>query len=275
MLDRRRELGGLAMSSSAEGFAPWSGKVTATQAPAVRWRGGPAWAALGLAAAFLIGAVLTPMPAASAEGSSLHVQRQLDGLREQVSVLEEERVIEQERADALRDDAQRVAERAQADDPVRTWEALDHLASELAEHGAEAQDSARKQAADAAAAAALAGALDPARLDAAGGLNDEQLGGALDALAELSAAAMDGDLPPMLAGLDAEALAAGLDAETLAALNEMMEGRGEELAAMMAALREAGLGQGTGQGQGRGRRADRVRPRRIGRVLVAVRRRRV
>lgn len=250
LLDRQRGLGGLAMSASADGFAPWSAAVAAARAPAVRWRGGPAWAALGLAAAFLVGAAFAPMPKATAEGASLHVRRQLDGLREQVAVLEEEQVIEQPRADALRDDAQRVAERAQADDPVRTWEALDHLANELAAHGAEAQDAAQQQAADAAAAAALAGALDPARMEAAGGLSDEQLTGALDALAELSAAALAGDLPPMLAGLDAGALAAGLDAETLETLAELMEGRGDELAAMMAALQEAGLGDGKGKGAG-------------------------
>jgi len=248
LLDRQRGLGGLAMSASADGFAPWSGAVAAARAPAVRWRGGPAWAALGLAAVFLVGAALAPMPRAAAEGASLHVQRQLEALREQVAVLEKEEVIDPERAEALRDDAERVADRAQADDPVRTWEALDHLANELAEHGAEAHDAAQRQAADAAAAAALAGALDPARLEAAGGLNDEQLGGALDALAELSAAAVGGDLPPMLAGLDAGALAAGLDAETLEALAELMEGRGDELAAMMAALQEAGLGEGESAG---------------------------
>ena len=249
LLDRRRELGGLAMSAAAPGFAPWSGAVATATAPAVRWRGGRAWAALGLAAVFLVGAVLAPLPRAVAEGPSLHVQRQLDGLREQVAVLEDEAVIEAERADALRDDAERVAERAQADDPVRTWEALDHLAAELAQHGAEAQDAALRQAADAAAAAALAEALDPAGLDAAGGLSDEQLNGALDALAELSAAALNGELPPMLAGMDTEAFTAGLDAETLEALGELMEGRGEELAAMMAALQEAGLGEGQEPGQ--------------------------
>ena len=244
LLDRRRGLGGLAMSSDAPGFAPWSGHVAGAQAPTVRWRGGSAWAALGLAAVFLLGAAWAPMPVAQKPGASLHVKRQLEHLREQVAVLEEEQVIDPQRAEELRDDAEQVAERAQADDPVRTWEALDHLASELAEQGDQAQDAAQQQAADAAAAAALAGALSPSALEQAGGLNPQQLAGALDALAELSAAAMNGNLPPMLEGLDAGALAAGLDAETLEALSKLMEGRGDELAAMMAALAGAGLGEG-------------------------------
>ena len=45
-----------------------------------------------------------------------------------MAVLEEEQVIDPQRAEELRDDAEQVAERAQADDPVRTWEALDAAA---------------------------------------------------------------------------------------------------------------------------------------------------
>ena len=77
-------------------------------------------------------------------------------------------------------------------------------------------------------------------------LSAEQSEAAAAALSELAQAAMDaaGGLPPELAGALADAAAAGLDAETLKQLQEMMEGREGELAALMEKLAEAGLAQG-------------------------------
>ena len=99
---------------------------------------------------FLAGAVLAPMPAPAPHAASLHVKRQLETLREQVAVLEEEEVIDANKADDLRDTAQRVADDAKADDPVRAWEALDHLARQLEDEGAQAQEAAQQQSIEAA-----------------------------------------------------------------------------------------------------------------------------
>ncbi|MEE9404853.1 MAG: hypothetical protein V3V20_08165 [Algisphaera sp.] len=249
MLDQQHALGGLMMSAPAEGFAAWSGNVAAVQPLAVKWRGGPALLALLGAMGFLAGAVLAPMPAPAPHAASLHVKRQLETLREQVAVLEEEEVIDANKADDLRDTAQRVADDAKADDPVRAWEALDHLARQLEDEGAQAQEAAQQQSIEAAAAATLAQALAASLNDPASELSEAQLEAAVDALAQLSAAAMNGELPAMLDAATAEALAAGLDANALAALQDMMQGREAELADLMANLEAAGLNAGQAQGQ--------------------------
>ena len=257
MLDRENRSGGLLMAGDAAGAEAWVSPAAASMVrtvPAVRWRGGPSGGALALAVAFVLAAMLVPMPGPAEANRALDVSRSIAEMQEQVGVLEEEKILETPEADQVRDAMERIGEQAKGDDPSKTWEALDHLAEQIEQAADEAAELAQRRMDEAAGAEALAEALKQ------GGetLSPERLGEAMSTLAELMEAAagsptLDGmELP---AGL-AEALAqSGLDAsmldpEMLSQLAEAMEGRQAELREMIESLCESGLCEGDGSGEG-------------------------
>lgn len=241
MVDGRRRLGGLLMAEHLDGFDAWSDKLASPKALRVKWRGGPACAALGASAVFLLGGMFAPMPDWGGVAAGMNVQRTIDALEDQVQVLEEERILDEPQAQALRDDMARVAEDARGADPSRTWEALDHLAEQLEKEAAEAADDALRKMTESAAAQNLAKALETGSDQ----LSSQQLSQAMQALAQLTKEAVGGDLSAGLSPEMAEALSraatAGLSAETLNKLAEMMGECNGDLNAMLEALENAKL----------------------------------
>ncbi len=244
VVDGRRKLGGLLMAQDVDGYDVWAQRLSIPMPLRVRWRGGQTLAALVLSAVFLIGAVLTPLPQADASAIAMNVRKTIDSLKDQVQVLEEERIIDEPQAEAMRDDMAAVAEDAMGADPSRTWEALDHLGDQLDKTAAEAADEALRQMDDSKAAEVLAKAMQLGQES----LSEQQLSSAMQALAELTQQAVGEDMAASLSPEMAEALsqaaAAGLDAETLKKLAEMMEGNQADLQAMLEALEAANLIEG-------------------------------
>jgi len=244
VVDGRRKLGGLLMAHDMDGFDVWAQRLSIPTPLRVRWRGGQTLAALGLSAVFLIGAVLAPIPESEASAIAMNVQRTIDSLEDQVEVLEEEQIIDEPEAEAMRDDMTKVADDAMGMDPSRTWEALDHMGDQLDKTAAEAADEALRQMEDSAAAEALAKALQ----ENDGQLTQEQLSAAMQALSELTQDAIGEDmaatLSPEMAKQLSEAAAAGLDAETLKKLAQMMQGQQADLKEMLEALKDAKLIEG-------------------------------
>ncbi len=244
VVDGRRKLGGLLMAQDMDGFDVWAQRLSVPTPLRVRWRGGQTLAALGLSAVFLIGAVLAPIPESEASAIAMNVQRTIDSLEDQVQVLEEEQIIDEPQADAMRDDMAKVADDALGTDPSRTWEALDHMGDQLDRTAAEAADEALRKMDDAAAAKSLAQAMQQED----GRLTPQQLSSAMQALSEMTQQAIGEDMAanmsPEMAKALSEAAAAGLDAETLEKLAKMMEGQQADLKKMLAALKDANLIEG-------------------------------
>lgn len=244
VVDGRRHLGGLLMAQDMDGYNAWARRVSAPSPLRVRWRGAQTLLAMGLAAVFLVGAVLAPIPKGEASAIAMNVQRTIDALEDQVQVLEEEQILDEPQADALRDDMTKVADDAMGTDPSRTWEALDHLGDQLDKEAAEAADEALRKMGDSAAAEALAKALQ----ESEGKLSEQQLTAAMEALSELTQDAMGEDMAanmsPQMADALSQAATAGLDAETLKKLAEMMQGNQADLQSMLEALEGAKLIEG-------------------------------
>lgn len=241
VVDGRRKLGGLLMARDMEGFDVWAQRLSVPTPLRVRWRGGQTLAAMGLSFLFLIGAVLAPLPKSEASAIAMNVQRTIDSLEDQVEVLEEEQIIDEPQAQAMRDDMAKVADDAIGTDPSRTWEALDHMGDQLDKAAAEAADEALRKMEDAAAAEALAKALEQND----GRLSQEQLSAAMQALSQLTEEAIGEDmaanLSPDMAAALSQAAAAGLDPETLKKLAQMMQGQEADLKEMLEALKNAKL----------------------------------
>jgi hypothetical protein len=106
----------------------WRGRVPAIALPEVRWRGGRPLGLLAVAGLYLVLAFLLPADSATLAGTTpLDVRGETDRLAGQVRVLKEEKVIDPERADALKQQLDEVRARAAAKEPAKTLESLDHL----------------------------------------------------------------------------------------------------------------------------------------------------
>ena len=247
LLDRVNRRGGLIMVGDVAGRDAWLARDAdrPLQLPAVRWRARPGLGALTVTVLFAAAALLIPIPRPEAAEAALDLGRSFHSLQQQVDVLEEQRIWEKPEAQRARSAMQQLDAQASAQDPAKTWEALDHLRQQVDDRGQEAAELARQRMQEAAAAEAMAQALQ----DGGDSLEADRLGEAMRALRELSEAAAgepasgDEALPPDLgralseAGLDG----AALSPEMLEALAEAMSGRGDQLREMLEALSEAGL----------------------------------
>ena len=159
LLDRHNRSGGLLMTGRFAGHDAWGSALAPARVPRVTWQARPTLGALALAAGFVVAALLVPMPDPAAAVGSLDVDRSLDEMAERIDTLEEEKVLDADEAEALREAMRRVAEDATGNDPGKTWEALDHLAETVDRAGDEAAELARQRMQEAAGAEALAQAL--------------------------------------------------------------------------------------------------------------------
>ncbi|MBN9524393.1 hypothetical protein J0H58_38745 [bacterium] len=125
-LDRQAGCGGLLMAEAECDLGRW--RVPAVAVPSVRWDAGRPLGLLAVALAYLALAFLLPADSATLAGTTpLDVRGETDRLAEQVRVLKEEKVIDPDRADTLRQKLGEVHAQAAAKEPAKTLEALDHL----------------------------------------------------------------------------------------------------------------------------------------------------
>jgi hypothetical protein len=128
LLDERGRFGGLLMAGAEVPLDDWQREMRATDHARVRWSGGRAWVLLATAAAFVAVAFWVPERFAGAESSNpLDISEKVKKLAEQIKVLKEEAILDQERAESLKQKLEQVREDAKANEPAKTLEALDHV----------------------------------------------------------------------------------------------------------------------------------------------------
>ncbi|QNN21250.1 hypothetical protein HED60_02860 [Planctomycetales bacterium ZRK34] len=132
MFDRQSAAGGLVMAAAETELGGWSGRVPAMRLPRVQWRGGRAWGVLAAAMLFVAISFALPQRMVTIRTDrSLDISDQANQLNEQIEVLAEQEIIDQTKADELKEKLEQVKADATADNPVKTWEALDHLKDTL------------------------------------------------------------------------------------------------------------------------------------------------
>jgi hypothetical protein len=191
LLDQHGRCGGLLMAGADHSLDGWQEKLPSVRLPRLQWRGTKSWCLFAVAAAFVALGFLVPQSLASLGGSRLDVTREVERLKAQLEVLEKEKLIDRERAEALKIKLDDLRRDASGKDPVKTMEALDHVQDVAKQAAQEAAEKASRKMEEMARAAALAEALDRngSRLDAA------ELTEALNQLAALARkAALENDL---------------------------------------------------------------------------------
>lgn len=160
MLDGRGRMGGLLMARDEHDTGRWQERVGALPAVGLRWRGKRSTAVLLLALTFVVAGFVVPARFARSAGARpMDVAAPAARLAEQLDLLADEDLIEEAEAETLAERLTQLEAQAEGLDPVRTWEALDHLRQRTEQAGAEAAEGAIQQTADLTAAQSLAEAL--------------------------------------------------------------------------------------------------------------------
>jgi len=128
MLDGRNRCGGLLMEADGDVLGDWSSRLGRLNLPRLQWRGGRACTLMAAAALFVLGSFVVPEKfTTTTAASSLDISDNLQTLNDQVKTLEEERIIDEVRTEQFEEKLEQVRRDASGNDPVKTWEALDHL----------------------------------------------------------------------------------------------------------------------------------------------------
>ncbi|MCI0665427.1 MAG: hypothetical protein L0220_30575 [Acidobacteria bacterium] len=143
LLDRQNECGGLLMAARDVALGDWQTRMPEIKVPHVRWRGSKSVSLLAASIVFVIASLLVPVRFAAIDaGRGLDVRREVNDLAEKIETLKEEQIIEEARAEAMEQKLDQLRVEASGEDPVKTWEALDHLSGAVERAAIEAAQSA-------------------------------------------------------------------------------------------------------------------------------------
>ena len=93
------------MAGAETPLGAWQSQIPGVRQPQVNWRGGKSWGLFAVALAFVALGFLVPQSIASLGASRLDVTREVERLKDQLDVLDKEKIVEAEKAEALKVDA--------------------------------------------------------------------------------------------------------------------------------------------------------------------------
>ena len=240
VLDRSSRGGGLVMAGAEVALGAWEAQGPPLTEPSLAWRSRPVLVLGAAAAVFLAFSFAVPQRYVGvAVARPLNTEDEVAGLREQIETLRREEMLQEEDARELEQALEKAAAEATADDPAKTWEALDHLEDAVTDTAADAAEQAYRETEALAKAESLARAL-AADADA---LDPTATTAAMKKLADLlDEAAKENELLQASAGRDAAACrSGGLGREAILELASRLGLSKEAIASRLARLVEARL----------------------------------
>ncbi len=160
VLDQHGRYGGLLMAGAEHSLGEWHDSLPGVRLPRLRWRNRGSWGLFGVAVAFVALGFLVPQSLASLGGSRLDVTREVERLQEQLEVLKKEKILDAERAEALKIKLDQLRRDASGKDPVKTIEALDHVQDMVKQAAQEAAEKAAQKMEEMARAGELADSIE-------------------------------------------------------------------------------------------------------------------
>ncbi len=141
LIDRHNEAGGMVVAESSADMKDWQSELPMLEIPEFRWRSRRPMTVFTCSAVFLAVTFLLPEKHLGiGTDRNLEIGSLIGEIDEEIQALEEEEILDEDRADDLQEQLNRLGKEASAQDPVKTWEALDHLKeanSQLAKQAAE------------------------------------------------------------------------------------------------------------------------------------------
>jgi hypothetical protein len=143
LLDNQNDCGGLLMAEEDVALGGWQSSIPEINLPRLLWRNSKAWGLFAASIVFVVAALLVPVRFASVNaGRSLDISREVNDLSEKIETLKEEQIIDNAKAETLEQKLGQLSKEASGEDPVKTWEALDHLSDAVEKAAKEAAESA-------------------------------------------------------------------------------------------------------------------------------------
>jgi hypothetical protein len=146
MLDARGECGGLLMAGAECDLGQWEAKPATAEMPRLSWNGRRPLGFLAVAVAYVALAFLLPASGLAVTEPPLDVNRPADRLTDQVRVLKEEKILDPERAENLKQKIDELRSQSAGKDPAKTLEALDHLNDVVRQAARQAAEAKARQA---------------------------------------------------------------------------------------------------------------------------------
>lgn len=138
-LDKHSGAGGLVMAAETVELGNWRKQMPSIRLPRLRWRGGVSWARFAGAVLFVCISFLIPQRFVEiSKAQPLDIREEVKQLAYGIDVLKEEEIIELAEAEMLEEKLAQLQAEASGEDPVKTWETLDHLADTLSQESADA-----------------------------------------------------------------------------------------------------------------------------------------
>ena len=138
-LDKHSGAGGLMMAAETVELGNWRKQLSSIQSPRLRWHGGAYWTRFGGAVLFVCISLLIPQRFVEiSKAQPLDIREEVKQLADGIDVLKEEEIIELAQAEMLEQKLDQLQAEASGEDPVKTWESLDHLADTLSQEAADA-----------------------------------------------------------------------------------------------------------------------------------------
>jgi hypothetical protein len=242
-LDDHSACGGLLMAGAECDTSAWQPRLPAVQPPTVRWRLGADGPRVLAAAVFLLACFVVPRQLAIlGDHTPLEIGREADKVAAQIHLLKQEKLIAPQRASEYEKKLDQLKHEASGRDPVKTLEALDHLAEQASQAAKQAVENLRRQAQKAEKAQTLAEAL--CKKDLTDKLDAQTLTKAMNELAALTrkAAAENEKLQAAIDDDTIEQLRkGGLSPEALQKLAEQLGLSKQDIKDQLDKLKKAGL----------------------------------
>ncbi len=138
-LDKYSGAGGLMMAAETVELGNWQKQMPWIRSPRLRWRGGVAWGRFAGAVLFVCVSFLIPQRFVEiSKAQPLDIREEVKQLADGIDVLKEEEIIDLAEAEKLEQKLDQLHAEASGEDPVKTWEALDHLSNTLTQESADA-----------------------------------------------------------------------------------------------------------------------------------------
>ena len=141
MLDLRNGCGGLLMARERLPLGEWEKKLSRVSEPRLRLRASRPTTMAAASVLFLAGAFFIPLrPLIVTADSPLDIARETQELASDIELLKKEEIVKSDEAASLEEKLDSAVSEAKGEDPVKTWEALDHLQAEVSKLAQESAD---------------------------------------------------------------------------------------------------------------------------------------
>lgn len=239
LLDNRNSCGGLLMASEHAELGGWQARIPAIADPRLRWRAKRP-VALALASALFVSvSFLIPASQGLASDRPLDIAKEIGDISADIEVLKKEEIVDATQAESLETKLESITAEAKGEDPVKTWEALDHLQNTVSKTAEEAAEKMAQNNERLAEAQALSETLG----DGGSGIDPKLMTEAMKELrAQMESAAGDqGAAPTLPDDLLKDLKSGSLSREQLKQLADALKQHKGEFSKRLGKLRDAGL----------------------------------